>query len=440
MPVTVSRRAWMIGGAVAVVVVLAVVLIVVLNPGGGGSGVRLSAPSYIADPVPKAKPLTADRAPKRCGVATSTLRTYVPSADDLGDDGDTGAATCDWYSLNGGAEHCPGFCPTGDGDRERRLKVVIGRPGEPTDPGGASPDGDALRDLDPADALLVTAGSPERKVDALGDEALYHYSPAEGVTSDTNEGAELRFRTGATVVTVSYTGGDFSDDGPKRQVAEKEARPAVLAAAADVARALHVPARPVIGPVAPAAIPPPAPRTVHPCDLVPHDLVNRLAEGAVHRRAPAPATGVAAPYGQARDACEWDADPTCCLGADTDKRPERHLIVTVYAESEWRRGIAVAQATRLYLERHDDERAAALSDFHAVRGLGDQAFAAYGALQPPSGTAGGHVGFRYRDVVVDVDYTGARDSSVTPDEHPLDKRAAVNGAYTAAAAVLEALR
>lgn len=444
MSVTVSRRVWLAGGAVVAVVALAVVLIVVLTGRDDGSGVRLATPSYVADPVPRPKTLAKKDVPKRCGVSAATLRRYAPSADRLGD-GDRADADCTWYSQNNGKSKCPGFCPAGGGDTDRELEVGITPVGGDS-AGSGSPDGDALRELDPADADLIAAGDPPRPVGGLGDEALYDYSAGlskdylPGLNTDVSTGgALLRFRTGAIVVTVTYSGRDFSGSGRVRQVAEKQARPAVLAAATDIAKALHAPAKPAFA-AAPAAVPPPAPRAVRPCELVPDDLVKRLAAGATRERPPGSVPNPPPPYGQAADSCEWDAVPTCCLHEDSDHRPARHLTVTVYTESEWRRGMAVAQATRLYLEQHDDARTAALLDFHAVRGLGDQAFAAYGELQRQPGVAGGHVTFRYRDAVVDVDYSGAGDGSVTPDEHPLDKRTAVNGAYTAATAVLEALR
>lgn len=447
MPVTVSRRVWMIGGAAAVVAALAVALVVVLEPGGDASGVRLSTPSYTADPVPKPRTPAEGDVSKRCGVSTATLHTYVPRADDLGHGDESGVVSCEWYSLNNGTRTCPALCPAGDGDSDRILEIGITK-AEPDAIADGSPDGDALRALDPASAPLIAAGDPARPVGGLGDEALYHYSPGLSksytprVNTDVSTGgALLRFRAGAVVVTVTYSGRDFSDSGPVRQVVEKQARPAVLAAATDIATALHAPAKPALTAPAAAALPPPAPRAVRPCELVPDDVVQRLAAGATRERPRDSVADSQPPYGQASDSCEWDAEPTCCLHEDSDHRPERHLTVTVYAESEWRRGIAVAQATRLYLEHHDDARAAAQSAFHAVRGLGDQAYAAYRKIRPVSDTSGGEVTFRYRDLVVVVGYRGADGSSAAEeDQHPLAEQTAVNGAYTAATAVLEALR
>lgn len=427
MAIAVSRRTWTIGGAVAAVIGPAVVLIMMLT-GGGGPDVRLSAPAYIADPVPPAKTLTAGALPHGCGVGKATIRTYAPGADTTGGDLIGG---CQWYSSS----H--------DYHRERVLSVDSQDKAVAPAALGESADGNALRAMDPADVKRVAARHPEQPVSGLGDEALYDYSTASGTEVGTEDGATLRFRTGATVLTVTYTGHDFSGSGPARPVAGKEARAAVFAAATDIAKALHLPAKPALTATPADAVPPPAPRTVRPCDLVPRDLADRLAKGATHERPTDTSAKLTATYGLATDTCAWDAEPTCCLHQDTDDLPERHLTVTVSTESEWRRGIAVAQATRLYLEDHDDARAAATAGwtFHAVRGLGDQAYAAYRPMDATSSVGEGEVTFRYRDRVVQVGYHGADTStSVEPDKHPLDQKSAVNGAYTAAVAVREALR
>lgn len=414
MSISLPRRAWPAAGAVAVVV-LAVVLVVALTsgpdarPSAPRSTVRPAAPAYVADPVPKAKRLTKDDVPKQCGIRAATLHTYEPDAErDLGFDSGPGA--CGWYSDDdrGATYH------------ERILNVLIDLSKPAPEP---SADGEALSDLDPAaDQDLVTAGHPPRPVGGLGDEALYSYAAGLANGLAHSDGATLLVRVGATVATITYRGREIPGHGPAREVPEKQARAAVLAAGADVARALHAPAHPVLGSAA-ATVPPPEPRRVRPCDLVPAALADRLAAGATRERPDN--TLWNGKYGQVGDSCEWNAESAA------GHRPERHLSVTVYAESEWRPGMAVAQATRKYLELHDDARAADAAGFGAVRGLGDQAYAVY--RDKPEDEGGGEVTFRYRNMVVSVGYSGG-------SEDPLGEGPAINGAYTVATRVLQELR
>lgn len=411
MPI--SRRT---AGSAAAVVALVVALAAGCDdakPRPPGQAVRLSAPAFAADPVPKAKALSTGDAPERCGVGAATLRTYAPGAKpELGHP--SGPGDCGWYSdTDGGVPY-----------HERILEVGIGL-GKPHT--GSSADGEALRALDPADPApaipdLASTGHPARPVTGLGDEALYTYAAGLQNGLGLSGGATLLVRAGATVATITYRGRDIPHHGPVRQVPEKQARAAVLAAGADLARALHAPAHPAVTSAA-VTVPPPRPRTVRPCDLVPAALAVRLAAGAKRERPSQ--TRLNGQYGQVGDSCQWDVEPV-------GHRPERHLSVTVIAESEWRLGMAVAQATRQYLERHDDARAAAASGFHAVRGLGDQAYAVYRGADKYGEEGGGEVTFRYRNTVVSVGYTGGED--------PLGAGPAVNGAYTVATRALEELR
>jgi hypothetical protein len=321
------------------------------------------------------------------------------------------------------------------GDRERVLEATVTVADGQTPVAGQSMAGNALRQLGPASAAEITAGTPSRTVTGLGDEARYTYSPAVRASGGATEGASLRFRAGTVIVAVRYRGRDFSDDGPQRQVPEAEARRAVLAAASDAARALGTPARPVFAEPAPTG-PPPVRHVPRPCDLVPASLAERLAPGAVRRRGASPVTAadqVSAAYGQASDTCVWDSAPTCCLGEATDHRPERHLSVTVRSFAEWRRGIAVRLAARDYLQLYYDARdGAGHTGFRAVRGLGDQAYAVYRADDAMDDLQDGDVAFRVRNLVIEVGYAGARDE-------PLPHGMAVNAAYTVAARARAAL-
>lgn len=433
MRVAVSRRYVLVGAVVLVAVAVAVVGVVVGTGGDGGADAPLATPRYTADPVPKARVLDADDLPRRCGVSSATIDRYAPADSPDMDDGN-----CRWYSLNRGKKHC-GFCPANRGDHERVLDINID-PGDGKAVNGASRAGDALRALNPAPVSLVESGHQGRTVGGLGDEALYFYTSAAMASGGLGgrggkPGASLAFRTGAAVVTVNYRGRDWTGDGPVRRVTEKQAKPAVFAAAADVAHALHAPAKPSF--TAPRTAGTPVRRVPHPCDLVPAKLADRLAEGAERKRG-TPSTMVRTPadtpYGLATDTCRWDSLPTCCLHEDTDHRPERHLSVTVASVSEWRRGVAVPLATRQYLERHHDARDGGSARwFRALRGLGDQAFAAY--VDDTSLSSDGPVGavvFRYHNLVIETAYWG-------DDERPLPRDQAVTGAYTAAARARAAL-
>jgi len=395
MRLPVSRRTRVIA-ALAAAVAVAVVLTVLVR--GGGAGAPLVAPRYGPDPVPALRTLSAHDLPPRCGVRAATVRRYAPG----GHAGAGRRAHCQWYSLNAGRKRC-GFCPSNGGDRERVLEVVISTGTTPTL--GRSAGGDALRALDPAG--LVTAGTPGRTVTGLGDEALYRYSPA------LDGGATLTFRVGAAVATVTYSGRDFFTHRMPGEVPEKSAKPAVLAAAADVAGALHARARPAFTPAGPGPVP--LRHVPRPCDLVPGAVAGRLAAHATRTRAPVPpaiAAAVATQSGLAADTCAWDA--------------ARHLSVTLAWRPDRGRTLAVPEATRLYRESHEDARATGV---RALRDLGDQAYAAYGA-PPDQRTA--EVTYRYRDVIVLVTYSGATDA-------PLPRATALTGAYTAAVHTFAAL-
>lgn len=425
---SVSRRTWVIGGAVAAAVLAAMLIVVLTAVGDDGADVRLSAPRYVADPVPVARTIPAGDVPERCGVRKTTIHRYAP-----GDESEYGDEQCEWYSLNHGRKRCPGFCRTVGGDRERILEITFTT--QSSSGTGDSPGGYARHALDPADASLAITGRPARPVGGLGDEALYRYSPALSSGGETSGGSSLRFRVSGTVVTVTYRGRDFSGSGPSRQiaqVAEKAARPAVFAAAADVAAALHVPAKPAFTAAA-AAGPSPVRTMPRPCDLVPRALVDRLTPEATRQRPQSypPLNTSVQTYGLAGDGCQWDSAQT--YGGSGEHRPERHLTVTVLAARESRPGIAVPQATRQYLERHDDVRAEAGAGLRAVRGLGDQAYAAYRGQATGTDAAGGEVTFRYRNLVVQVVYSGGI-------EDRLERQAAVDGAYTVATRVQEAMR
>jgi hypothetical protein len=407
----VNRRTTVIGAA-ALAVALAATLAVVLTRGPGGAVPPLRAPAYTADTAPEMRVPAAKDLPKACGVRAATVERYAPGAEKQ-----RGTKHCGWYSQD-----------DGDATRDRVLDVTVSAGGTNTSP-STSAAGDALRALDPAAAAAIASGRPARTVTGLGDEALYHYSPALTSRGSAAAGASLRVRVGAVVVSVAYDGRDRTGDGPDHQVPEAEAKRAVLAAASDAAHALGAPAKPVFAEPAPAG-PPPVRRAPRPCDLVTASLAERLAPGAVRRRGTPP--GMAADlldttYGRTTDTCVWDSVPTCCLGGDTDHRPERHLSVTVRSVPEWRRGAAVRLAAREYLERHYDARTGrGRTGFRAVRGLGDQAYAVYRTDQDMDGRQGGEVLFRYRNLVIQVDYTAGRDE-------PLPHATAIDSAYTVAA-------
>lgn len=76
MSISVSRR----GSLAAASVLVAVVLVVVVHY--AGSDVRLSAPSYSSDPVPKATALSEHDLPGQCGVGKAALGRYYGATGD----------------------------------------------------------------------------------------------------------------------------------------------------------------------------------------------------------------------------------------------------------------------------------------------------------------------------------------------------------------------
>lgn len=421
MRIPLSRRVQVIGVAVAVVVVLAAGLTVALAGGGDPPVVRLSAPRYVADPVPKPKKI--GHLPAHCGVRKATVHRFVPGRDK--NQGDASWCAWEWYSTKTvGAEN-------------RELQAGLGADGPDVPTTGKSADGDALRLMNPADPQQVAAGRAVRPVSGLGEEALYAYTPAtqgDHLLGIDDPGAVLRFRVGANVISITATGRDRAKDQSLHAVPEKQMRPVVFAAAADVARALHVPAKPVFT-AGTAGPPPPIAHPVRPCDLVPDELAHRLVPGAVGARPedvglPGDAIlsepGAVVPsYGEAVDSCDWE------VGDDYSAKHD-HLSVTVLTETNWRPGIAVPQATRQYLVLHDEARAKEAPYFHAVRGLGDQAFTGHGSGEDTVDWQDDtfQVTFRRRNLVVVVGYDG---TGLTDGQD-------INGAYTVAARAQEALR
>ena len=428
MPVSLSRRTVLIGAAVVAGLALAVTLAVVLTGGSGAApDAPLVRPVAEKDVVPKLRTFDASDIPKSCGISAKTVKRYAP-----GDHGKQDRASCHWYSLNSGAKNCPGICPASGGDRERVLDVHIERTPHTTSSRGDSEAGAALRALQPAPATRVAAGRPPRPVTGLGDEAYYSYSAA--LSNPGDKGGTLAFRTGTALISVTYDGRTWGAKGKLTQVPESEARPALFAAATDVARALGVSAAPRFGDPVSVTGQPPVRRVPRPCDLVPPELARRLAPGAERRRTAQGLASNAVVYGAGQDSCTWDSTPTCCLNEDTDHRPERHLTVTVRSVTDWRRGIGTWLARRDFLaEYHDAREGRGRSRFQRVRGLGDEAYTvAHGPLGIGASGGGANVAFRYRNVIVLVDYTGGKDGSPRPDE-------AVNAAYTVAVRARAAL-
>lgn len=441
LSIPLSRR--VIGVAAAAVVVLAAGLIVALVH-GGGPDVRLSAPPYAADPVPKPKTIDTRAVPADCGVRKATRHRYAPGADDSG--GKPGRL----QNLIGHSSTQGWGCEwRGQGGR-RTLKVdlktefarnpleSIGSTSTP------STDGDALRLMNPADPEPIAAGSPARPVGGLGEEALYQYSPGFDDGDKDAQGAVLRFRVGASVVTVTYGGVDRAKDDSLRVIPEKRARAGVFAAAADAARALHVPATPAFTPATVGA-PPPIAHPVRPCDLVPANLADTLAPGAVRTRPQSVGPTdqhiqLMPSYGEAVDTCRWYLDePEQNSDGDSIGDKRRDLSVTVLTEANWRPGIAVPQATRQFQTLYDDARGTGSQDFHAVRGLGDQGFVTYlpAPFQDPGTYA---VIFRRGAVIVAVSYSGSDPGGDPESGRALDVTTQINGAYTVAARAEEALR
>ena len=419
------RRLWRIprttrgkavaGGAGMVAILLVVGLLTVSVSGtvsGGHDGTALATPTTRSDPLPAEKPLTGRLFPGRCGVSTATLDKLVPGAEP--------DPHCRWSAHDDdGKANCES-CLVASGGRARFLDVdVWAKNGS----GEQTPLSEALLTFDETDAKAADSSIPMRRITGLGEEAIARYVP-----SLVSGGGNVVFRYRNVVVDVTYDGRNPVKNRRSSQVPKKEAMNGAMRAATDVAKKLGttVPSDPeftprLTGPRALARVP-------KPCDMVPEATLDQMAEDPTRSEGTVTLpTRLFVNLQHTFRTCEWKVEMTCCADDVSKEGAERRLTVSVAPiPDRTRPGSGTRTAARTYRMLHLIARAR--PGFHALAGLGEQAFSGYGE---PSGTSGddeeGRVVFRVRNVLVVVSYSGA------DDERSMPRKRAVDGAYAVAA-------
>lgn len=373
----------------------------------------MSVPAPL--PVPRTlprDPVPAERIrwsiPPDCGISAATRKALVPDAtvEAAGDGGG-----CRWYVEKAAF-----------GDRSLEVSVTAHHagPGVP----GAADNGDsstaaAISALSVGGAYQGATNTP---LTGLGDEAILSETPS-GDSPD----ADVEFRTGNVTVRAEYGVAFVPVKGRARLTGRLRA--GALRAAADVARALGAPAAPKAG-AAPARAP-----AVHTpasaCAVVPSDLRDRLL-GTEDRDAEPGEDQEDDPYAGG-SLLRGARDQTCDLHSDS-----RKIIVAITTSTA---PTATRDAGREYLRRYLDARAEkpiAGTDaryFHALSGLGDQAFCAYlaesSSVNGPESPA--RVVIRVGPALVSVLYGTVTDDYADAD--PLTRDEAVDGAYAVAVKV-----
>lgn len=372
----------------------------------------LPAPRTLPhDPVPAERIRWST--PVNCGINAATRKALIPDAtlDVAGDEG-----SCRWYANVG---------TSGDLSLKVTITAHHAGPGVPgvTDAGDSSVAA-AISALNVAGAYQGATSTP---LTGLGDEAILSETPSTGTRS-----ADVEFRTDNVTVQAEYSTTFNPDSGRPKWVGRLRA--GALRAAADVARALGAPAAPTVTAAPPRASAVHTPASA--CDVVPSGLRDRLLGEDDQNVDPGDQDGD--PY-LSGSLLRGDHDQTCDLSTDG-----RKLTVAIATGT---RPTAVRDASREYLRRYLEARAEKpLSGdddryFHALSGLGDQAFCAYleeGSSLPNVESPARVVvraGPALISVVYSADTTGHED-----DTEPLTRDDAVDGAYAVAVQAVHAVR
>lgn len=398
-----KRRRGLFAGLAGVVVVALVVV------GGfvlfGGEDIDdLPAPKTLGrDPVPAEKTIT--KRPTNCGISMATIKALVPGAKLRLSRGD--------YSR------CYGV---GTGHVEPTLDVSYDDTAGPL-AGKRSRVGVAIQQFQQVISGLAPPSSDAprtrgvyKPLTGLGDDAAYSTGPnlvGDGAVTS------VVFRSGHLLTAVTY-----GSDWAPRSALERFRRGA-FRAATEVAKGLGVPAHPVRTQVS-RAMPVAVPRDV--CALVPKDLLKILGDGdddpqtqIDHQEATIPSPSAAA--------------STCnaTVRGSGDDYSARNLEVTV--DGATAPGLE-AVVTRQYLAAYYEDRAErptgprSVRYFHALRGVGDQAFCAYLTGPPGYGAPPfARVVVRSRTALITVDFgNGTADGG-------LSEQQAIDGAYAVAVKV-----
>lgn len=373
----------------------------------------------VPDPLPAPRtlphdPVPADRirwsVPPDCGISVATRKALVPDAnvDEAGDGG-----SCRWYVEQGEV-----------GDRWLKVSITAHHAG-PGVPGAADTGNSSVAAA--ISALPVSGsyqGAKNTPLTGLGDEAILSETPS----TDAGFG-DVEFRTDNVTVQTEYNIGFVLDKEKVRWAGRLRA--GVLRAAADVARSYGAPAAPkaMAAPARAPAVHTPASA----CDVVPSGLRNRLL--GKNDRDAEPGDQDDDPY-FAGSLLRRARDQTCDLDSDS-----RQLIVAITTSAA---PTAARDAGREYLRRYLDARAekpVAGDDaryFHALSGLGDQAFCAYlaesSSLTGPESPA--RIVVRVGPALISVAYGAKTDGYADP----LTQDEAVDGAYAVAVQAARAVR
>jgi len=340
--------------------------------------------------------------PANCGISAATLKAL--SGDASLDS--VGGGSCTWNNRD----------QDGRGDLKVGITAHHAGPGAPgaTEQGGSS----VAAAITALGTGAVYQGATVTPLTGLGDEAVL------SETRSSVRFADVSFRTGNVTVRAEYS----TEASPYRHkpLSAGELRAGALRAAADVGRALGAPARPKI-----AAAPSRAPAVHTPasvCDVVPSDLRDRLL-GTEDRQADSGGEHDD-PY-LSGSLLRGAHTTTCDLQSDG-----RELEVAITTSTA---ATAVRDVGREYLRRYLEARAEkplAGTDeryFHALSGLGDQAFCAY--LEEGGGVSDvespARVVIRSGTALISVVY-GSDTDGYEADLEPLTREEAVDGAYAVA--------
>ena len=404
-----TRRAAIAAAATALVVVAGLVVAVVTLGDDG-----LPAPHVLAhDPVPPEH----DRAtiPTNCGVTGQTVSALTPHPrlEKNGDDGD-----CEWYSEATGKR--------GDRRLTIRLSIVHAGAGVPNvTSSGNSSTAAAMGSFAPT---AESKRPGQRTVTGLGDEAYLFSERGDLLT--------VAFRAGNVMASAQWEADTYTTRLKKAPASDARMRADAFRAAADVARALGAPAKPALG----AA---PSPRAVSglpksACAAASKELRERL-------------------LGDDADSSSGDGDPLDPSAPDAEQRVRsctwradgRELMVAIAAARPSGIGTQMSDARREYLRRYLDARAekpiSAHDEryFHALSGLGDQAFCAYVEEADLPGLAArgpARITARVGGALVTVTYGAVPGGYDDDDAGPLSREDAVNGAYAVAVRAVRAAR
>lgn len=398
--------------AAVALVFLAGGVVAVLTLGGDGG---LPAPRVLDhDPVPAERHRAT--LPADCGVTATTLSAITPHPE-LQRDGTAGE--CEWYWAATGKH----------GSRRLTVRLSIVRAGAGVPNARSRGNSSVAAAIDIFSAAAKERGSAHPSaVAGLGDESFTY--------SERHDMRTVVFRAGNVIANAQYTAEGFTTKLKNRPLSDARKRAGVFRAAADVARALGAPAKPELRRAPSPRAAPTLPESA--CDPASEGLRERLLgdDADSNSGESDPLNPAAASTGGSARSCTW-------LGNG------REITIAFSSAKPTGLGAPVADARREYLRRYLDARAekpiSAHDEryFHALSGLGDQAFCAYvdeSVLPGISARGAARVSARAGGVLVTVTYGNTSGGYDDDDAEPLSRTDAVNGAYAVAVRAVRAAR